>query len=104
MKVWYSSDVNTLSLNGKGIVHNGLLLEWENIVSTYIYTIIDKRNKGEKNSFLIIEFKDGRIRLFDITGISTKNFFERLFLKTSDEEIIGHYIEKYKLNKANLSI
>jgi hypothetical protein len=99
IKVWYSNDVNTISLNEKGIEHNGVFLDWKNIISTHIYTLIDKNentNKIEKNSYLIIEFKD-KIRLYEITGISTKNFIERFFDKTPDEEIVGHYVEKYKI-------
>lgn len=93
-KIWILDPSNHLSFDKSGLYYDDELYKWNEIKSTYTcYT--NKSTNDEFNEFyLLIEFENGKITNLDITKISFSNLWK--YSNFSDDEIIGHFIEKYK--------
>lgn len=93
--VWFDKYTNTLELNRTGIIHNkGHQINWSRINSTHIL-YVDRGPKRDSDSYLMLGFKDGTFLKKELTKI---NFSGNIFLDafSSDEKVLGHYIERYK--------
>jgi hypothetical protein len=96
VKIWILDNSNRITLDKTGIHFNDEFYQWNEIKSTYT-CFTEKYGNSEKNEFyLLIEFENRKITNLDIEKISFSTFWK--YSNFSDDVIIGHYIEKYKIN------
>lgn len=90
--IWFIKPNDKLILNKNGIQFNDDLYKWRDILSIHII-YIDR--SGDHKSYLILELRNDRVKKLEISNINFSNFFKDN--SSDDEFILGHYIEKYKI-------
>ncbi|MES2589485.1 MAG: hypothetical protein V4622_10945 [Bacteroidota bacterium] len=92
IKIWIADAKNILIVSKSGISNNEFNIKWEDIKSIHISYI--SRGRMESDSFLIVKLKNGKNNVLELTKINFKNFLTDN--SSYDEEVLGHYIERYK--------
>jgi hypothetical protein len=77
-----------------GITHNSIFYGWNEILTSHIREVSYPTDDQDPQIFLLLGLTSGELKSLDISNVG----FKKGALKPLNIDLVGHFIESYKIN------